>query len=102
MVNPIEVVDRPPELEPRDKAPRKWVVVILNDDFTPMDYVTTLFVEVFHKSVEEAIVLTRQVHHSGKAVAGVYTLEVAETKISYVAALSRDNEYPLRAVIEPL
>jgi len=101
MGNSLEVVDRPPALEPHNEKPRKWVVVILNDDFTPMDYATTLFVNVFHKTIEDAIILTRQVHHDGKAIAGIYPFDVAETKISYVAALSRDNEHPLRAVLNP-
>ena len=102
MANSIEVVaDRPPQLEPHNENPRKWKVVILNDDFTPMDYVTTLFVNIFNKTVEDAIILTRRVHHDGKAVAGVYPFDVAETKISYVAALSREHEYPLRAILTP-
>lgn len=79
--------------------PPMYEIVMLNDDFTPMDYVIFVLKRFFHKSHDEATELTLTVHNSGQAVCGVYTREVAETKITQVIDLSRKNKHPLKCVM---
>jgi ATP-dependent Clp protease adaptor protein ClpS len=76
-------------------------VVIINDDFTTKEFVVEILVGVFHKGIGEATELMWRIHRRGSGVAGVYPLEIAETKVATVAALARENEFPLRLSIEP-
>lgn len=96
-----DVVDGETKTVTKMKKPSMWKVIILNDDYTPVDYVTIILVNYFDKTVEEASKLTMDVHRKGSAVAGVYTFEVAETKVNVVAELSKQNELPLRLIVEP-
>ena len=73
----------------------------MNDDYTPMDFVATLLMEVFHKSPEEAKVITMQVHEQGKGIAGVYTREIAETKAIKSVITARKYQHPLMVQAEP-
>ena len=73
---------------------------MLNDDFTPMEFVTMLLVEHFNKTVDDAMILTGIIHSVGKATIDVFTYEIAETKINIVSITSRNNGYPLMAVME--
>jgi ATP-dependent Clp protease adaptor protein ClpS len=79
--------------------PPMYEVVMLNDDFTPMDYVVFILKRFFHKNHDEATELTLTVHNSGQGICGTYTREVAETKISQVIELSRKNKHPLKCVM---
>jgi ATP-dependent Clp protease adaptor protein ClpS len=82
------------------KEPDQWRVLLLNDDYTPMDFVVEVLESVFHKPTSEAYRLMMQVHTQGSAVAGVYTHEVAETRVATVIELAQDSGYPLHATME--
>jgi ATP-dependent Clp protease adaptor protein ClpS len=81
--------------------PKKYKVVFYNDDFTPMQLVTSILMEVFNKGVPEAKAITMRVHKQGKGIAGVYSKEVAETKVSTTRMYARQMGYPLHAEAEP-
>ncbi|WP_261663553.1 ATP-dependent Clp protease adaptor ClpS [Deinococcus sp. Marseille-Q6407] len=85
----------------RAERPRLWRVLLLNDDYTPMEFVVEVLMGHFHKSAPEAEVIMLAVHHKGQGVAGSYTRDVAETKVSQVTAEARAAGYPLRLVAEP-
>lgn len=87
--------------EHRAKRPRMFRVLIHNDDYTPMDFVVRLLETVFHRNQSEATAVMLHVHHHGQGVAGVYTHEIAETKVAQVHLLARKHEHPLMASMEP-
>jgi ATP-dependent Clp protease adaptor protein ClpS len=82
------------------KKPSMYKVVLLNDDFTPMDFVVYLLETLFNKSTEEATEIMLNVHKKGVGVCGVYTYEVAETKASKAMDMSRRNQHPLQCCVE--
>ena len=82
------------------KEPTLYKVVLLNDDYTTMEFVLRVLEDVFQKSPAEAYRIMMQVHLNGSGIAGVYPWEVAETKVATLAALARQAEFPLRAAIE--
>lgn len=84
----------------RTRRPNRYAVVLLNDDYTPMEFVVWLLQTVFHKPHGEATRLMLDVHNKGRGVCGVYTLDVAQTKVDRVHAIARQHEHPLQAVIE--
>ena len=75
-------------------------VVLLNDDYTTMEFVVLVLMQVFKKSVEDSTRIMLNVHRKGVGVCGVYTFEVAETKVETVNALARENEFPLKCTME--
>jgi ATP-dependent Clp protease adaptor protein ClpS len=81
--------------------PPRFKVVLFNDDYTPMEFVVALLEQVFDKSPAEATQIMLHVHHNGTGIAGVYVLEVAETKVATVHKLAEERGYPLRAGTEP-
>lgn len=81
------------------QAPR-WKVVLLNDDYTPMEFVVTILQRYFQHSQQEAMMIMLQVHHQGRAVAGTYTAEIAETKAAQVNQAARQRQHPLLCVVE--
>ena len=81
------------------KPPRKWAVILLNDDYSTFEFVITVCQKVFRKTHEEAQQLAKEVHSQGSAVAGVYTHEIAETKAVTVNHIADTAEFPLRADI---
>lgn len=83
------------------QRPKMYKVVLLNDDFTPMNFVIQLLQEVFGKDHEESLAIMLEVHHFGRGIAGVYSKEIAETKVEETMALANLNEYPLRVIAEP-
>lgn len=83
------------------KEPRRYKVIIYNDDFTTMDFVVNILTSVFFKSKAEAEALMLQVHHSGKAVVGIYSYDVAVSKVQKATNMARDNNFPLRLMCEP-
>ncbi|KEF35557.1 Clp protease ClpS [Deinococcus sp. RL] len=85
----------------RVQRPRLYRVLLLNDDYTPMDFVVMVLERHFRKSEQEAQLIMLAVHHKGQGVAGVYTRDVAETKVAQVTAEARRHGYPLRLVAEP-
>ena len=88
------------EPEVKTKRPPFFKVVLLNDDYTPMDFVTFILKDVFHKTHEESVSIMLEIHHRGAGVCGVYTRDVAETKAELVITMSRRNEYPLQCRVE--
>jgi len=80
--------------------PRLFKVVLLNDDYTTMEFVVSVLETVFQRSPAEAYKIMMNVHVHGRGVAGVYPWEVAETKVETVASLARGAGYPLKAVAE--
>lgn len=82
------------------QKPPLYKVLLHNDDFTTMDFVVFVLVQVFHKAEEEAIQIMLAVHQQGVGVAGVFTYEVAETKINQVHNLAKAHEYPLLCTLE--
>ncbi len=82
------------------QKPRLYKVLLHNDDYTTMEFVVFVLQSIFHRSEAEAVQVMLHVHRKGIGVAGVYTYEIAETKVAQVHALARQNEYPLRASLE--
>jgi ATP-dependent Clp protease adaptor protein ClpS len=83
------------------KEPRKYKVIIYNDDFTAMDFVVMVLVQVFMKSEEEAEALMLKVHHSDKAVVGIYSYDMAVSKANKATQMAREHGFPLRLTVEP-
>ena len=86
--------------EIKHEEPKLYNVILLNDDYTTMEFVLHILETLFHKSPAEAYRIMMQVHRNGRGLAGVYTWEVAETKAEKVGMLAADAGYPLRATIE--
>jgi ATP-dependent Clp protease adaptor protein ClpS len=84
----------------RTQEPVQFKVVLLNDDYTTMEFVMQVLEGVFQKTPAEAYQIMMLVHTTGRAVAGVYPWEVAETKVDTVISLARDAGFPLKAVTE--
>ena len=85
---------------PEVRRPERYKVVLYNDDYTPMEFVVMLLERVFEKSPSAATQLMLQIHKGGQGVAGVYVLQIAETKVSTVHRLAEERGYPLRAGVE--
>lgn len=83
------------------KEPKRYKVTIYNDDFTTMEFVVKILVEVFYKSEAEAEVLMLKVHHSDKAVVGIYTYDIAVSKVKRATMMARNEGFPLRLTYEP-
>lgn len=88
------------EPEVKTKRPPFFKVVLLNDDYTPMDFVVFLLKDVFRKLHEEAVNIMLEIHHKGAGICGVYTRDVAETKAELAITLARRSEYPLQCRVE--
>ena len=86
--------------ETKEREPTLYQVVLLNDDYSTMDFVIRVLEEVFQKSPAEAYRVMMQVHVNGRGQAGVYTYEIAETKADKVATMAHEAGYPLRAMVE--
>lgn len=95
----IEAVKARSDLDTQE--PPMYRVILHNDDYTTRDFVVEVLVYVFHKPVDEAMTLMWQVHRKGAGVAGIYSRDVAETKVSAVNSLARENGFPLRTTMEP-
>lgn len=85
---------------PKTKKPSLYKVILLNDDYTPQEFVVWLLEVVFNKSPEEATRIMLHVHQNGVGICGIYTFEVAETKVAQVMELARRNEHPLQCIME--
>jgi len=82
------------------KHPKKYKVYILNDDYTSMDFVVDILMGVFHKSYEQAENIMLEVHKKDRGLCGVYTHEIAETKVMQVIKKAKDSGFPLKATME--
>lgn len=87
--------------KPQVKKPPMYKVILLNDDYTPMDFVVEVLRKYFNLQHEEATRVMLQVHNDGKGVCGIFTPDIAETKVVQVNEFARANEHPLLCVMEP-
>jgi ATP-dependent Clp protease adaptor protein ClpS len=87
-------------VQPKQIDPPQFNVVLLNDDYTTMEFVVHVLETVFQKTPAESYRIMMAVHLNGKGIAGIYPWEVAETKVEVVTTMARDAGYPLRAVTE--
>ena len=88
------------KVRPKTKKPSLYKVLLLNDDYTPMEFVIHVLERYFAKPHEEAVEIMLHVHRRGVGVCGVYTFEVAETKVAQVIELARRNQHPLQCTME--
>ena len=86
--------------EPKTKRPSLYKVLLLNDDYTPMDFVVYVLERFFNKQSEEANRIMMHVHQKGVGICGVYTYEVAETKVAQVTNFARQHQHPLQCTME--
>ena len=89
-----------PITQPRTKTPSMYRVLLLNDDFTPMDFVIRILQKFFAKNMTEATKIMLQVHQQGAGVAGVFTYEIAETKVYQVNQFAKQQQHPLKCTME--
>lgn len=85
---------------PKTKRPQLYKVLLLNDDYTPMEFVVHVLERFFNKGREEATRIMLHVHHNGVGMCGVFTYEVAETKVTHVMDFARKHQHPLQCVME--
>jgi ATP-dependent Clp protease adaptor protein ClpS len=85
---------------PKTKKPSNYKVLMLNDDYTPMEFVVLVLQQFFSMGIEDATRVMLQVHQKGVAVCGVFTYEVAETKVTQVIDFARENQHPLQCTLE--
>jgi ATP-dependent Clp protease adaptor protein ClpS len=88
------------EARPKLKEPSMYKVFLLNDDFTPMEFVVTLLEQLFGMDREKATRVMLQVHSNGKGICGVYTYEIAETKVAQVSEYAQQHQHPLMCSME--
>ena len=86
---------------PRLKRPPLYRVILLNDDYTTMEFVIRVLVDIFHHTEEKAAQIMMHVHQKGAGICGVYTREIAESKVEQVMQYARQNEHPLQCTMEP-
>ncbi len=94
------VTERRTREQTRTKRPPLYKCILLNDDYTPMEFVVEILKTIFHKQHAEATRIMLHVHQNGMGVAGIYPYEIAETKIKNVEDLARENQFPLKCVME--
>ena len=88
------------KVRPKTRKPAMYKVLMLNDDYTPMEFVVHVLERFFQKNRDEATRIMMHVHRRGVGVCGVFTYEVAETKVTQVMDLARQNQHPLQCTIE--
>jgi ATP-dependent Clp protease adaptor protein ClpS len=84
------------------REPEEFRVILLNDDYTTMDFVVEILVLVFHKSDKDANRIMMDVHRKGRGIVAVYPWDIAQTKVAQVHFLARERQFPLRCVVEPV
>jgi ATP-dependent Clp protease adaptor protein ClpS len=103
---PIDIDDEGPatgvavKSRTKTKKPAMYKVLLLNDDYTPMEFVVSVLEHFFGKASEEAVRIMLHVHQKGVGICGVFTYEVAETKVSHVMDFARQHQHPLQCTIE--
>jgi len=101
MSNSQDQFDQSPDSDVEIKEPSLYSVFLLNDDFTTQEFVIEVLKQFFFKTDEESFKIMLDVHNKGKAQVGVFTKEIAETKIFLVHQAAKENSYPLKCVMEP-
>ena len=82
------------------RYPRRYNVIFINDDFTPVPFVIHLLIEIFNKNIEESQQITQQVHEKGKCIVATYSLEIAEQKVHESTVVARHAGHPLQIITE--
>lgn len=98
--DPRNISDVQEKTEQKTEKPPFYNVFLLNDDYTTMEFVVQVLEKVFRKSTVEATQIMLHVHKNGKGLAGIYTREIAETKVDMVHKIAREHEFPLRCAME--
>lgn len=80
--------------------PKKYKVILLNDDFSTMDFVIEILTKIFRKTIDEATQIMLNIHNNGRDICGIYTYEIASTKVAQVKTLAREKGFPLKAIME--
>jgi ATP-dependent Clp protease adaptor protein ClpS len=88
--------------EPKTRTPPMYRVILMNDDYTPMDFVIHVLQKFFHKDIAEATKIMLEVHQKGAGICGVFSFEIAETKVYFVNRYSKQNRHPLKCVMEKI
>ncbi|MFC1516358.1 ATP-dependent Clp protease adapter ClpS [Thermodesulfobacteriota bacterium] len=88
------------EIEEDIREPSMYRVLLHNDDYTSMEFVVEVLIYVFQKSMEESTLIMLKVHREGIGLCGLYTYEIAETKVEMVEVLARENGFPLKCTME--
>ncbi|HLT22127.1 MAG TPA: ATP-dependent Clp protease adapter ClpS [Bacteriovoracaceae bacterium] len=83
------------------KRPRRYLVIMHNDDYTTMEFVIHVLEKFFNHHPDQAYRIMLEVHHKGRATCGIFTYEVAESKVAKVIKYARDNDHPLKCTLEP-
>lgn len=96
--SPTTVIDT--QTKTKTQRPSMYKVILVNDDFTPMDFVISVLKRIFNKDESEATKIMLDVHHKGIGTAGIYTYEIAETKTYQALQLAKKNQYPLQCRME--
>jgi ATP-dependent Clp protease adaptor protein ClpS len=91
---------KPEKVKP--KLPSIYKVIILNDDFTPMEFVANVIQNVFNKSKDDATRIMLQIHTEGIGICGIFPFEIAETKMNQVLNLAKESQHPLQCIIEKI
>jgi len=86
--------------KPKPKKPSMYKVILLNDDYTPMEFVITVLKKFFNKNTDEATEIMMNVHRRGIGICGIFTFEIAETKVAQVMDYARQHEQPLQCTME--
>ena len=89
------------QVKPMLKLPKKYTVVLLNDDYTPMEFVVDVLKRFFYFTEDLAVQVMLQVHLQGRGMCGLYTRDVAETNVTQVNDYARENQHPLLCSMEP-
>ena len=98
---PAVVTKTRPKAKSKLAKPKLYKVLLHNDDYTPMEFVVLVLLQIFNKSESDATSIMLHAHTHGYAVAGVYTFEVAETKVAETMALASKAQFPLLSTLEP-
>jgi len=97
---PDELFDTLEQTKERVDEPPQFVVFLLNDDYTTFEFVVQVLVNIFKKSIEQAVKITTDVHHKGKGACGIYSKQIAETKVALVEDASTAAGFPLKCIME--
>ncbi len=95
------VLEKTPKVFDKNRLPKKYKVIFLNDDYTPAEFVIVLLIKIFKHPENVAKEITMKVHNEGSAVAGIYFFEIAEQKMIESVSLARNNNFPLEIKLEP-
>jgi len=100
MKNSENTATADPKSKEKLQQPKMFNVIVLNDDFTPTDFVVQLMIQVFQKSMMEAVHIMAETHNSEKAMVGTYPKDIAETKVAQALYVCKESGHPLRLVVE--